>query len=141
VRSSALAAALIVVLAAGCGQESSDPSGEGTNADPPPASTQPMPNPPVTTETLRLDCEEPVSMQVDHLSDVGGDRNPVAAARAYLGKRLQPDDRLGRTETASGTPLVRVVRTGKLVAAVYLVAADNGWLVNMAEMCPEFLEK
>lgn len=140
-RSSALVFSLIVVLAAGCGQESTEPGGQETDAGPPPVSTQPMPDPPVMADTLRFDCEEPISVQVDHLSDVGGDRDPVAAARAYLGKKLQPDDRLERAETESGTTLVRVVRSGELVAAVYLIAADDGWLVNMVDMCSEFLGK
>jgi hypothetical protein len=143
VRSSALVFALIVVLAAGCGgQESGDPSGQETDTSPPPVSTQPMPDPPVMTETgrgdIKLECANPTVMQVDHLSDVGGNPDPVKAARAQLGKQIRSDDVVERADTAEGKPFVRVVRKGELVAIVHLLSADRGWLVDQVEMCPDF---
>lgn len=130
-----LAAALIVVLAAGCGQESSEPGGEGTNADPPPVSTEPTGT---GSGDIQLACANPTVMQVDHFSDVGGNSDPVKAARAQLGKQVHPDDVVERAESAGGKPLVRVVRSGELVAIVHLTRADRGWLVDQVEMCPDF---
>ncbi len=141
-RSSALVAALVVVLAAGCGQENSEPGGQATDTGPPPASTEPMPDPPVMTETgrgdIKLECANPTVMQVDHLSDVGGNPDPVKAARAQLGKQIHPGDVVERADTAEGKPVVRVVRKGELVAIVHLGSGDRGWLVDQVEMCPDF---
>lgn len=141
-RRSALVAALIVVLAAGCGQESSEPVGQETDTGPPPVATQPMPKPPVMTETssgeVKLECANPTVMQVDHFSDVGGNPDPVKAARAQLGKQIHSDDVVERADTAEGKPFVRVVRNGQLVAIVHLLSADRGWLVDQVEMCPDF---
>jgi hypothetical protein len=142
VRSSALVFALIAVLAAGCGQESSEPGGQETDTSPPPASTEPTPQPPVMTETgrgdIKLECANPTVMQVDHLSDVGGNPDPIKAARAQLGKQIRSDDVVERADTAGGEPIVRVVRNGELVAIVQLLRADRGWLVDQVEMCPDF---
>jgi hypothetical protein len=137
-RSPALVAALVVFLAAGCGQESSGPRGQETDTGSPPASTEPMPDPPVMTGATRLECANPTVMQVDHVSDVGGNPDPVKAARAQLGKQIRSDDVVERAESASGKPLVRVKRDGELVAIVHLMSADRGWLVDQVEMCPDF---
>lgn len=141
-RSSALAVALIVVLAAGCGQESGEPGGQETDTSPPTVSTQPMPDPPVMTETgsgdVKLECANPTVMQVDHFTDAGGNPDPVKAARAQLGKQVRSDDVVERADTAGGKPFVRVVRAGELVAIVHLMRADGGWLVDQVEMCPDF---
>lgn len=141
-RSSALVAVIVVVLAAGCGSESSDPGAQETDPGAPPVSTEPMPDPPVPTETssgdIRLECANPTVMQVDHFSDVGGNPDPVKAARAQLGKQVRSDDVVERAESAGGKPVVRVVRGGELVAIVRLMRADRGWLVDQVEMCPDF---
>lgn len=141
-RSSALVPALIVVLAAGCGQESSEPGGQETGTGPPPVSTQPTPDPPVMTESpsrdARLECANPTVMQVDHFSDVGGNPDPVKAARAQLGKQIHSDDVVERADAAGVKPFVRVERNGELVAIVHLLSADGGWLVDQVEMCPDF---
>ena len=103
-----------------------------------------MPDPPVTTNTgsddVKLECANPTGMQVDHFTDVGGNPDPVKAARAQLGKRLRPDDKVERADTAAGKPIVRVVRAGELVAIVHLTRGDAGWLVDQVEMCPEFAQ-
>jgi hypothetical protein len=97
-----------------------------------------MPDPPVITGATRLDCANPTVMQVDHVSDVGGNPDPVNAARAQLGKQIRSDDVVERAESAGGSPLVRVNRDGELVAIVHLMSADGGWLVDQVEMCPDF---
>jgi hypothetical protein len=135
-------AALVVFFAAGCGQEGNDPGAQETETAPPPASTQPMPDPPVMTETrsgdVRLECANPTVLQIDHLSDVGGNPDPVKAARAQLGKQIRSDDVVERADTAGGTPFVRVERAGELLAIAHLMRADAGWLVDEVEMCPDF---
>ncbi len=140
-RSSALVAALVVLLAAGCGQESSEP-GAGDHHGPSATSTQPPPEPPVMTDTgsgdVKLECANPTVMQVDHFTDVGGNPDPVKAARAQLGKQIRSGDVVERADTAEGKPIVRVVREGELVAIVHLMTADRGWLVDQVEMCPDF---
>jgi hypothetical protein len=132
VRSSALAAALIVVFAAGCGSESSEPGAQKTDTS----------LPPVMTDTgrgdIKLECANPTVMQVDHFTDVGGNPDPVKAARAQLGKQVRSDDVVERADTAGGKPIVRVVRAGELVAIVHLMTADRGWLVDQVEICPDF---
>jgi hypothetical protein len=142
-RSWTVVGALVVVIAAGCGSESSEPGEQDTGTSPPPATTQPtMPDPPVMTETgsddVELDCANPTVMQVDHFTDVGGNPDPVKAARAQLGKRVRPDDVVERADTAAGKPIVRVVRADELVAIVHLMRGDRGWLVDQVEMCPDF---
>jgi hypothetical protein len=101
-----------------------------------------MPDPPVPTGTgggdIRLECADPTVMQVDHFLDVGGNPDPVKAARAQLGKRVRSDDVVERAESAGGKPLVLVVRGGEVVAIVHLTSADRGWLVDQVEMCPDF---
>jgi hypothetical protein len=142
-RSWALVGALLVLVAAGCGSESNEPAAQETETGPPPVSTtQPMPDPPVMTETgsgdVKLECANPTVMQVDHFTDVGGNPDPVKAARAQLGKRIRPDDAVERADTAAGKPIVRVVRAGEPVAIVHLMRGDGGWLVDQVEMCPDF---
>ena len=128
-RSSALVAALVVVLAAGCGSESNEPGAQETDTGPPP----------VMTETgrgdIKVECANPTVMQVDHFTDVGGNPDPVKAARAQLGKQVRSDDVVERADTDG---IVRVVRAGELVAIVHLMTADRGWLVDQVEMCPDF---
>jgi hypothetical protein len=130
-RSSVLVAAIVVALAAGCGSDSNDKGARDTGT-----------RPPVPTGAgggeIRLECANPTVMQVDHFSDVGGNPDPVKAARAQLGKRVRSDDVVERAESAAGKPLVRVVRGGELVAIVHLMRSDRGWLVDQVEMCPDF---
>lgn len=136
-RSWALVGALVLVLTSGCGSESSEPGAQETTTTPPPASTEPA-----MTETVRgdlkPDCADPTVMQVDHFSDVGGNPDPVKAARSQLGKQVRVTDVVERVDTTEGKPAVRVVRSGKLVAIVHLLSADRGWLVDQVEMCPDF---
>jgi hypothetical protein len=132
VRSSALVAALIVVFAAGCGSESSEPGAQETDTGPPPVMTD------TGRSDIKLECANPTVMQVDHFTDVGGNPDPVKAARAQLGKRIHSDDVVERADTVGGKPIVRVVRAGELVAIVHLMTADRGWLVDQVEMCPDF---
>lgn len=136
-RSWALVGALVLVLTSGCGSESSEPGAQGTTTTPPPASTEPA-----MTETVRgdlkPDCADPTVMQVDHFSDVGGNPDPVKAARSQLGKQVRATDVVERVDTTEGKPAVRVVRSGKLVAIVHLMTAEGGWLVDQVEMCPDF---
>jgi hypothetical protein len=87
---------------------------------------------------LKLECANPTVLQVDHFTDVGGNPDPVKAARAQLGKRVRPDDVVERADTAGGKPIVSIVRAGELVAIVHLMTADRGWLVDQVEMCPDF---
>jgi hypothetical protein len=134
-RSSALVPAIVVVLAAGCGSQSNDKGAQDTDTDPPPVSTEPTGT---GSGDVQLACANPTVMQVDHFSDVGGNSDPVKAARAQLGKQVHPDDVVERAESAGGKPLVRVVRSGELVAIVHLTRADSGWLVDQVEMCPDF---
>lgn len=136
-RSWALVGALVFVLTSGCGSESSEPGAQGTTTTPPPTSTEPA-----MTETVRgdlkPDCADPTVMQVDHFSDVGGNPDPVKAARSQLGKQVRATDVVERVDTTEGKPAVRVVRSGKLVAIVHLLSAEGGWLVDQVEMCPDF---
>src|SRR5215218_8578798 len=82
-RSSALVAAIVVVLAAGCGSQSNDKGAQDTDTDPPPVSTEPTGT---GSGDIQLACANPTVIQVDHFSDVGGNPDPVKAARAQLGK-------------------------------------------------------
>ncbi len=133
---------LVLVLAAGCGQETSEPGAGNTETGPPKVTTEPMPDPPAPTEKrsadTRLECANPTVMQVDHFSDVGGNPDPVKAARAQLGKKIRSGDVVEQADSPGGKPLVRVVRDGELVAIVHLMSADGGWLVDQVEMCPDF---
>lgn len=131
-RSSALVAALVVLLAAGCGSDNSEPEAQETDAGPPPAMTD------TGSGDVKLGCANPIVMQVDHFTDVGGNPDPVKAARAQLGKQIRSGDVVERADTAEGKPIVRVVRAGELVAIVHLMTADRGWLVDQVEMCPDF---
>ena len=121
---------LLVVIAAGCGQEGNEPAAQETETGPPPASTQP-------TSDTRLDCADPTVMQVDHFSDAGGNPDPAQAVVAQLGKQVRPNDLLEPADSGAGK-LVRVIRDGKVVAIVHLMRADGGWLVDQVEMCPDF---
>lgn len=123
---------LVVVLAAGCGSENSEPDAQETDTSPPPVTTG------TGRSDIKLECANPTVMQVDHFTDAGGNPDPVKAARAQLGKQVRSDDVVERADTAGGEPVVRVVRKGELVAIVRLMTADRGWLVDQVEMCPDF---
>jgi hypothetical protein len=122
----------LVVFAAGCGSEGNEPGAQETDTGPPPVMTD------TGSGDVKLECANPTVLQVDHFTDVGGNPNPVKAARAQLGKRVRPDDVVERADTAGGKPIVSIVRAGELVAIVHLMTADRGWLVDQVEMCPDF---
>lgn len=92
---------------------------------------EPMSGAPPGTAELELDCDSTESEvgTVDYDEDAtGGDADPVAVVREYLGEAVVTYDlELGVVEDTRGDePVVGVERDGRLIGLYYLIEAPAG---------------
>jgi hypothetical protein len=90
-----------------------------------------------STVSAKLDCADPIVMQIDYvMSPVGRPHDAVAAAREQIGPGLRPDDRIA-VVAGKQPPVAVVVRGGRNVARVTLARAEDGGLyASEVASCP-----
>jgi hypothetical protein len=89
------------------------------------------------------DCANVETAQLDYIADAPGEKGePTDVARKYLGESVQEGDTVElagyESPGENNATWVRLVRDGKVVAAVDLMKTpDGGWLVNTVSTCKD----